>query len=82
MTIEQRFIACDGKEFKTEEECVGYETSINKLQDIIPILEQLKNICRNQVKCKNCIFYNNSDRDCMFTTGTYPKYWELERIGG
>ena len=38
MTNEQKFIAFNGEEFKTEEECVKYEAAINKLTDIIPAL--------------------------------------------
>ena len=36
MRIEQRevFIAIDGKEFKTEEECVKYEQALSEITDI------------------------------------------------
>lgn len=78
MTIEQRFIAFDGKEFKTEEECVKYEKS---LTDIIPVLKQIRKICsEKQLGCQSCMFYNDSSDDCILRE-EFPEYWDLERIG-
>lgn len=79
MTIEQRFIACDGKEFKTEEECVKYET-FNKIKDIVPTLKKVQGICNKQKYCQKCVFYNSSIEDCIFTGGV-PAWWNLESIG-
>ena len=79
MTIEQRFIAFDGKEFKTEEECVKYET-FNKLKDIIPTLKTVREICNKYNQCHECVFYNDSSGDCVLRENI-PEYWNLERIG-
>lgn len=38
MAVEQKFIAFNGEEFKTEEECIKYEAALNGLTDIIPAL--------------------------------------------
>ncbi len=78
MTIEQRFIACDGKEFKTEEECVKYET-FNKLKDIIPTLKTVQEICNKYHHCHECVFYNDSSGDCILRE-ELPERWDLERI--
>ena len=78
MTIEQRFITFDGKEFKTEEECVKYET-FNKLKDIIPTLKTVREICHKYNHCHECIFYNDSSGDCILRKQP-PEYWDLERI--
>lgn len=81
MKIEQRFIAFDGKEFKTEEDCIKYETSIRDLPDIITSLKKVKKMCsENQLGCQSCIFYNDSLDDCILKE-EYPEYWDLERIG-
>lgn len=79
MTIKQTFIAFDGKEFKTEEECVKYET-FNKLKDIIPTLKTIQEICNKYNHCHECVFYNDSSDDCIFNE-VFPEYWNLERIG-
>lgn len=78
MTIEQRFIAFDGKEFKTEEECVKYET-FNKLKDIIPTLKTVQEICNKYNHCHECVFYNDSSGDCILRE-ELPERWDLERI--
>ena len=78
MTIEQRFIAFDGKEFKTEEECVRYET-FNKLKDIIPTLKTVQEICNKYNHCHECVFYNDSSGDCILRE-ELPERWDLERI--
>lgn len=79
MRIEQIevFIAFDGKEFKTEEECINYEKS---LTDIISTLKQIRKICsKKQLGCQSCIFYNDSSDDCILRE-EFPEYWDLERI--
>ena len=85
MTVEQIFIAFDGKRFKTEEECVRYEKSINKVQDVIPALRKVQTICDKQNHCQECVFYNSSIEECIFT-GDVPAWWHLskidKRIGG
>lgn len=81
MKIEQIFIACDGKEFKTEEECLNYEKSVNKLTDIVISLKKVREICHKQTDCDFCVFYNNSSEHCLLKE-EFPEYWELERIGG
>lgn len=83
MTVEQRqvFIACDGKEFKTEEECLNYEKSVNKLPDIVISLKKVKKICREQLNCCYCIFYNDCSNRCIFSE-EFSEDWELERLGG
>ena len=81
MTIEQRFIAFDGKEFKTKEECIAYEKFIPNLTDIISSLKQIREICRNQKVCSNtCSFYNNCSEDCLLKE-EFPEYWDVESIG-
>ena len=78
MIVEQRFIAFDGKEFKTKEECINYE---KLLTDIIPSLKTLHEICDKQKHCQECVFYNSSIEECI-VAGDVPAWWELERIGG
>ena len=81
MKIEQRFVACDGKEFKTEEECVKYEKTISELSDIIISLIKVKEICREQqLGCQSCTFYNNSSDNCMFRE-EFPESWNLDIVG-
>lgn len=81
MTVKQTFIAFDGKEFKTEEECVKYEKSINnKLKDIIPALKKIQKICNAQMDCGECVFYNSSIGECIFTADA-PEWWHLRRLG-
>ena len=79
MTVEQRFIACNGRKFKTEEECVKYET-FNKLKDIIPTLKMVQEICNKHNHCHECVFCNDSSGDCILRENI-PEYWNLERIG-
>lgn len=79
MTVEQIFVAFDGKEFKTEEECVRYEKSINKVQDVIPTLRTIQKICSAQMNCEECVFYNSSIKECIFT-GDVPEWWNLSKI--
>ena len=81
MTNEQKFIAFNGEEFKTEEECVKYEAAINKLTDIIPVLQKVRNICDSQMTCEECVFYKSSMEECLFTSNI-PASWSLRRIGG
>ena len=83
MTVEQRqiFIACDGKEFKTEEECLNYEKSVNELTDIIISLKKVKKICSEQANCCSCIFANDDSGRCIFNEEV-SEDWELERLGG
>ena len=81
MTIEQRFIACDGKEFNTEEECVKYEKTINELTDIIISLIKVKQICNKYNHCHECVFCNEDTDNCILREDI-PEYWHLERIGG
>lgn len=81
MTVEQRevFIAFDGKEFKTEEECINYEES---LTDIIPALKQIRKICsEKQLGCQSCMFYNYGSDNCILRE-EFPENWDLERITG
>ena len=81
MKIEQRFIACDGKEFKTREDCIKYETSIGDLPDIITSLKKVKKMCsEKQLGCQSCIFYNDGSDDCMLRE-EFPEYWDLDRVG-
>ena len=79
MTNEQKFIAFNGEEFKTEEECVKYET-FNKLKDIIPALKTVREICNKYNHCHECVFCNDSSGDCVLRENI-PEYWNLERIG-
>ena len=81
MTVEQRFIAFDGKEFKTKESCIAYETSIGDLPDIITSLKKIQKMCNEQLNCCYCIFYNDCSNHCVLKE-EYPEYWELERLGG
>ena len=75
MTVEQRFIACDGKDFKTEKECIEYEKS-NRLKDIIPVFKMTQEICNEHERCDGCIFYNTSIKACTFT-GRIPSGWHI-----
>ena len=81
MTVEQRqiFIACDGKEFKTEEECLNYEKSVNKLTDIVISLKKIREMCHKH--CDFCVFCNKVSEHCLLKE-EYPEYWDLESIGG
>lgn len=81
MTIEQRFIAFDGKEFKTEKECIDYENFKSVLTDIIPALKKIREMCHKQTDCDFCVFCNNVSEQCLLKE-EYPNYWELERVGG
>ena len=83
MTVEQRqiFIACDGKEFKTKEECIKYEKSISELTDIITYLKKIREICHKQTGCGSCVFYNDCSDKCVFKE-EYPEFWDLEGISG
>lgn len=75
MKIEQRFIACDGKEFKTREDCVNYEKTIGDLPDIITSLKKVQKMCsEQQLGCQSCIFYNYDLNHCIFKE-EYPEYW-------
>ena len=74
MIVEQRFIAFDGKEFKTETECIKYEASINE-HTIMPALKRVKKICSEQESCYSCVF-NNTSGDCIFK-GESPTDWNL-----
>lgn len=80
MTVEQKFIAFNGEEFKTEEECIKYEAAMNGLTDIIPALQKVRKICDSQMNCEGCIFYRGSIEECLFTN--IPAWWSLRKIGG
>ena len=79
MTIEQRFIACNGRKFKTEEDCLNYETSISKIQNVIPALRTIQKICDTQMNCGECIFCDTNTKECMFTQDV-PEWWNLSKI--
>ena len=79
MTIKQTFIAFDGKEFKTEEECIKYEKSISELQSMIPTLRIIQKICDTQMNCDECVFCDTNTKDCMFTQDV-PEWWNLSKI--
>ena len=81
MSIEQKFIAFNGEEFKTEEECIKYEASMNELTDIIPALQKVRKICDARMKCEGCVFYRSSIEECLLTSDI-PAGWHLRRIGG
>ena len=81
MTVEQRFIACDGKEFRTEKECIDYENFKSVIIDTIPTLKKIKEMCHKQAGCDLCVFYNNVPDNCILRE-EYPEYWDLERISG
>ena len=81
MTIEQRFVAFDGKEFKTEKECIDYENLRSVITDMMPTLKKIKEICHKQTDCDSCVFCNNSSEYCLLKE-EFPEYWELERLGG
>lgn len=81
MTNEQKFIAFNGEEFKTEEECIKYEKSISELTDIIPALQKVRKICDARMNCEGCVFYRSSIEECLFTSDI-PAGWHLRRIGG
>ena len=74
MKINVTFIACDGKEFGTEAECIKYESSINK-HTIMPTLKMVKKICNEQRDCYSCVF-NNTSGECIFK-GESPTDWSL-----
>ena len=82
MRIEQKqvFIAGDGKEFKTEEECLKYEQALSEITDITAFLKRIKEICHKQKNCDSCIFYGNGTYECIFRDRV-PNDWELERMG-
>ena len=84
MTVEQKFIACDGRKFKTEEECVKYEKSISELQSMIPTLRKIQKICDTQMNCGECIFCDTNTKKCMFTQDVpemveFIKNWQKDR---
>ena len=79
MTVKQKFIAFNGEEFKTEEECVRYEKSINKVQDVITTLRKIQKICDTQMNCGGCIFCDTNTKECMFTQDV-PEWWNLSKI--
>lgn len=80
MTIKQKIIACDGKEFNTEEECVKYERAINKIQDVIPALRTIQEICNKCNHCHECVFCNESSDNCILRE-EFPESWNLDRVG-
>ena len=82
MTVEQRqvFIACDGTEFKTEEECIEYEQALNEINNITTVLKRIRQMCHKQKNCYSCIFYGNGTEECIFRD-RLPNDWELERMG-
>ena len=80
MRIEQRsvYIACDGKEFETEEECINYEET---LADINFALKTIKQLCMaHKGECCSCVLYDNSYRQCILRE-RYPSYWHLKGVG-
>ena len=85
MTIKQKFIAFNGAEFKTEEECLNYEASIKKLQNSISSLKIIQDFCNEQPNCLGCVFGDTSTEECMFRKDV-PEWWNLseidKRIGG
>ena len=80
MTIEQRFIASDGKEFKTEKECIDYENFKSVITDTIPTLKKIREMCHKQTDCDFCIFRNSVSEHCLLKE-EFPEYWDLESIG-
>ena len=80
MTIEQRsvYIAFDGKEFETEEECINYEEA---LADINFALTKIKQLCMaHKGECCSCVLYDDNYRQCILRE-RYPSYWHLEGMG-
>ena len=80
MIVKQTFIAFDGKEFETEEECVKYENLKSVITDTIPTLKKIKEMCHKQANCDFCVFVNNASGNCLLKE-EFPEYWDLERLG-
>ena len=77
----KKFIAFNGEEFKTEEECIEYEAAMYGLTDIMPALQKVRKICEAQINCEECVFYRRSVEECLFTANI-PEWWSLRKIGG
>ena len=66
------YVALDGKEFDTENECREHEESRKDLINLYRAIDTIQNYCKNS-GCHTCPFFNG---DCIFTEDT-PNNWEV-----
>ena len=64
-----KYVADNGKEFNTEEECKAFEESIINVDNAI---NTIMNFCKG-MDCDDCRF--SGKEDCVLTSN-HPNYWE------
>jgi hypothetical protein len=66
MTKVTYYVATDGKQFETKEECLEYE---NHYSDLIKAMTAISKFCTHmsleKKSCQNCPFYRNSTDECI-----------------
>ena len=65
------YIANDGKQFETKEECLDYEDDLKDKEIAKEVLEKIKAICEKNV-CLYCPFRGNST-NCVFGSTEMPE---------
>jgi phosphopantetheine adenylyltransferase len=60
------YVATDGKQFETKEECLKYE---NRYSDLIKAMTTISKFCNHILStdkhCGNCPFYRDTANECI-----------------
>ncbi len=54
------YVANDGTEFNTKEECYKYEAEVKKVSSFMRTLKAIKEFCEQKEKCLDCPFCDGS----------------------
>lgn len=75
------YVANDGTEFNTKEECYMYEAEAKKVSSFIRTLKAIKEFCEQKEKCSDCPFLDGDYCKITFAdvgdTGDIPCNWEF-----
>lgn len=75
------YIANDGTEFNTKEECYKYEAKAKKISSFIRTLRAIKEFCYQQGECSKCPFLDGSYCKITFAdtddTSDIPCNWKF-----
>lgn len=75
------YVANDGTEFNTKEECYKYEAEAKKINSFIRTLRAIKEFCYQQEGCSNCPFLDGYVCEITFAdpddTSDIPCNWKF-----
>lgn len=77
------YVANDGTEFNTKEECYKYEAEAKKISSFIRTLNAIKEFCYQKKKCSDCPFFDGYTCEITFANPSraegdrMPCRWEF-----